>query len=98
MAVVAHTEKEVDLLARLLRAEAEGEGNLGMLMVGNVGINRVIENCLDFVHIRSIEEMVFQSTGGFEATKKGYFYQRTREIDKNIARHINIDELIYLSN
>ena len=39
MAVVAYNEAEVKLLARLLRAEAEGEGQLGMLMVGNVGIN-----------------------------------------------------------
>ncbi|MDD2202934.1 MAG: cell wall hydrolase, partial [Bacilli bacterium] len=33
--LVAHTTKELDLLARLMRAEAVGEGNLGMLMVGN---------------------------------------------------------------
>ena len=37
-----------------MRAEAVGEGNLGMLMVGNVGINRVIGNCLDFKNITSI--------------------------------------------
>ncbi|MBU5594830.1 cell wall hydrolase [Amphibacillus sp. MSJ-3] len=88
MAVVAHTEKEVDLLARLMRAEAEGDGNLAMLMVGNVGINRVIENCLDFGGIRNIQDMVFQSPGGFEATKKGYFYQRAREHDKELARRV----------
>ena len=46
--IVKYTDKELDLLARLMRAEALGEGNLGMLMVGNVGINRVIANCLDF--------------------------------------------------
>ena len=86
MAVVAYTEKDVDLLARLLRAEAEGD--LGMLMVGNVGINRVIENCLDFANIRSIQDMIFQSPGGFEATQKGYFYQRAREHEKNLARRV----------
>ena len=48
MSVVAYNEAEVKLLARLMRAEAESEGNLGMLMVGNVGINRVRANCLDF--------------------------------------------------
>ena len=42
MAVVAHNEAEVSLLARLMRAEAESEGKLGMLMVGNVGVNRVL--------------------------------------------------------
>ena len=72
--VVAHNEKEVKLLARLMRAEAEGEGELGMLMVGNVGINRVLANCLDFVNIRTIEQMVFQRPGGFEATLYSYFY------------------------
>ncbi|MBB3073073.1 spore germination cell wall hydrolase CwlJ-like protein [Paenibacillus baekrokdamisoli] len=38
MAVVKATSADVKILARLLRAEAEGEGDLGMLMVGNVGI------------------------------------------------------------
>lgn len=88
MAVVAHTEADIALLARLIRAEAEGDGNLGMLMVGNVGINRVIANCLDFISVRTISDMVFQSPGGFEATQKGYFYQRAREIDKRLARRV----------
>lgn len=88
MAVVAHTEADVALLARLIRAEAEGDGDLGMLMVGNVGINRVIASCLDFIDIRTIQDMVFQSPGGFEATQKGYFYQRAREVDKRLARRV----------
>src|SRR5690606_19283278 len=74
------------LLARLMRAEAEGEGELGMLMVGNVGVNRVRGNCLDFKNIRSVRDMVFQSPGGFEATQKGYFYQHARERDVRLAR------------
>lgn len=86
MAVVSHNESDVALLARLMRAEAEGDGELGMLMVGNTGINRVIASCLDFPDIRSINDMVFQSPGGFEATQKGYFYQRAREKDKRLAR------------
>jgi N-acetylmuramoyl-L-alanine amidase len=86
MAVVAHTESDVALLARLMRAEAESDGKLGMLMVGNTGINRVIAACLDFTDIRNINDMVFQSPGGFEATQKGYFYQRARESDKRLAR------------
>ena len=43
--LVAYTSKELDLLARLMRAEAVGEGDYGMLMVGNVGVNRVLANC-----------------------------------------------------
>lgn len=88
MAVVKYTEEDVNLLARLMRAEAEGDGKLGMLMVGNTGVNRVISDCLDFKQLRSIRDMVFQSPGGFEATQKGYFYQRAREQDKALARRI----------
>ncbi|WP_047983828.1 cell wall hydrolase [Ornithinibacillus californiensis] len=84
--VIAHNEKDVDLLARLIRAEAEGDGELGMLMVGNTGVNRVRADCLDFKDIRSINDMVFQRPGGFEATIKGYFYQRARDSEKRLAR------------
>ena len=88
MAVVAYTEEEVKLLARLMRAEAEEDGQLGMLMVGNVGINRVRADCLDFKDIRTISQMVFQSPGGFEAVQKGYFYQRARKEDMRLARRV----------
>ena len=63
--VVKYTDKELELLARLMRAEAVGEGNLGMLMVGNVGVNRVLADCLTFKDIRSLSEMIYQSPGGF---------------------------------
>ena len=88
MAVVKANSSDLKLLARLLRAEAEGEGNLGMLMVGNVGVNRIIGNCLDFKNIRSIPQMVFQSPGGFEATQKGYFYQKARDSEIRLARRV----------
>lgn len=86
MAVIQSTDKGIELLARLMRAEAESEGELGMLMVGNTGVNRVLSNCLDFTQLRSIDDMVFQSPGGFEATQKGYFYQRAREKDIKLAK------------
>ncbi|MFD2131174.1 cell wall hydrolase [Pseudogracilibacillus auburnensis] len=88
MGVIPATEEDVELLARLIRAEAEGEGDLGMLMVGNVGVNRVRSNCLDFTQLRTVSDMVFQSPGGFEATQKGYFYQRARPIDIRLAREV----------
>lgn len=71
MAVVAHNEEDVKLLARLIRAEAESEGKQGMLLVRNVGVNRAKAPCLDFRNIRTIRQMVFQNPGGFEATQKG---------------------------
>ena len=88
MAVIAHNTKEVDLLARLMRAEAEGEGKLGMLLVGNVCVNRVRARCLDFTDIRTITQMVYQSPGGFEAVQKSYFYQAAREIDRRLANRV----------
>jgi N-acetylmuramoyl-L-alanine amidase len=68
MGVIPYNEEDIKLLARLIRAEAEGEGNLGMLMVGNTRINRVRSGCLDFKDISAIQKMLFQSSGGFEAT------------------------------
>lgn len=88
MAVIKTNSEHTRMLARLMRAEAEGEGELGMLMVGNVGVNRVRGNCLDFRNVRSIPDMVYQSPGGFEATQKSYFYQRARESEIRLADRV----------
>ncbi|ERJ12481.1 cell wall hydrolase [Haloplasma contractile] len=88
MAVIPYNWKEVELLARLIRAEAEGDGKLGMLLAGNVGVNRVRADCLDFKDIRSLQQMIFQSPGGFEATQKSYFYQPARQIDIELAKRV----------
>ncbi|XJZ25756.1 cell wall hydrolase [Bacillota bacterium Lsc_1132] len=85
MAVVKARESDVNLLARLLRAEAEGEGTFGMLLVGNVGINRIRANCSDFKGLRTIPQMIYQPHA-FEAVTKSYFYQRPREKEKRLAR------------
>lgn len=85
MAVVKHTEADINLLARLLRAEGEGEGQLGMMHIGAVGINRIRSNCSDFKGLRTIPQMVYQEHA-FEAIQKGYFYQRAREVEKRLAR------------
>lgn len=88
MAVVRATSEDERLLARLMRAEAEEDGSLGMLMVGNVGINRVVSDCLDFKAIHSIRDMVYQSPGGFEAIQKPYFYQKARESEIKLAQQV----------
>ena len=62
--------------------------NLGMLLVGNVGVHRVLAGCLDFNDIRNLQDMVFHSPGGFEATTKSYFHQRARELDRKLARRV----------
>ena len=85
---IKYRDSDIDLMARMMRAEAEGEGKLGMLMVGNVGVNRVRSRCLDFKNINTVEKMVFQRPGGFEATLYSYFYQPAREVDIKLARRV----------
>ncbi|NOV01090.1 cell wall hydrolase [Paenibacillus planticolens] len=93
MAVVKARDQDIDLLARLLRAEAEGEGEQGMLMVGNVGINRIRANCSDFKNLRTIPQMVYQEHA-FEAVQHSYFYQKARDRDKRLAkRSVNGERL-----
>lgn len=95
MGVVAYNTREIDLLARLMRAEATGEGNLGMLMVGNVGINRVIGNCLDFGNITSIYQMVYQSPGGFSSINSPLFYSSSTTQEQNLAKRVIRGETFY---
>ncbi|SES23668.1 N-acetylmuramoyl-L-alanine amidase [Gracilibacillus ureilyticus] len=89
MARVKYTGSDVDLMARMMRAEAEGEGKLGMLMVGNVIVNRAKANCGDFEGLRTIPQVIYQVQGGnysFEAVQKGnVFYQRARESERRLA-------------
>ena len=49
--LISYTTKEKDLLARIMRAEALNEGDLGMLMVGNVVVNRVVADCYTFTNV-----------------------------------------------
>lgn len=86
MAVVKHTNAEIKLLARLMRAEAEGEGKKGMLCVGNVVVNRCLARCYEFKDQKTIESVVMKKPGGFEATSKGYFYQAARTVDIELAK------------
>ena len=84
---------DLKLLARLMRAEAEGEGELGMLMVGNVIVNRIYGNCAEFVDLRSIRDLVNRDLAtecrtGFEAICKPYFWQGAREREIRLARRM----------
>lgn len=69
MSVVKATSSDIALLARLLRAE--GEGIKGVLLVGNVGINRVRANCSDFKGLRTTPQMIYQPHA-FEAVMHRY--------------------------
>ncbi|ASK63960.1 cell wall hydrolase [Virgibacillus phasianinus] len=90
MPIVKYTSADVALMARMMRAEAVGEGKLGMLYVGNVIVNRAKADCLDFTDVRTIREVIFQVQGGnysFEAVQKGsLFYKGAREVEKRLAK------------
>lgn len=58
--VVNYNTKELDLLARIMRAEAVSEGDLGMLMAGNVVVNRVLADCLTFKDVRTVTDAIYQ--------------------------------------
>ena len=88
MPVIKANKNDIETLARLMRAEAEGDGEMGMLLVGNVCVNRVLADCHDFKKINDIQAMTFQSPGGFEATQFPYFYQRARPEDIKLARRV----------
>lgn len=93
--IINYNTKERDLLARLMRAEATGEGQLGMLMVGNVGVNRAIANCLDFKNITSISNMIYQSPGGFTGVNSPLFYSNPTTIEQNLADRVLKGEYYY---
>lgn len=88
MSIIKHTTKERDLLARLMRAEAIGEGDLGMLMVGNVTLNRALANCLTFKDIRTISEAVYQNPGGFSGVNSSLFFSNPTTKEKELADRI----------
>ena len=89
LAVVQATEEDVKLLARLMRAEAEGDGDLGMLMVGNVGVNRVRGDCLDFPQITSIRKIwFFNLQGALKQHKKDIFINEPRPNEIRLAREV----------
>lgn len=93
--IIKYTEKELELLARLMRAEAVGEGNLGMLMVGNVGINRVLADCLTFKNITTISQMVYQNPGGFSGPSSSLFYGNPTQYEKDLAKRVLRGEYYY---
>ena len=95
MPIIQYSTKELDLLARLMRSEAVGEGDLGMLMVGNVGVNRILGDCLDFRNIRNITDMIYQSPGGFKGRESPLFNSSSTTLEKRLAERILRGEYYY---
>lgn len=87
MSIIKYTSKERDLLARIMRAEAVGEGNLGMLMVGNVVVNRALANCLTFKNVSTISDVIYQPNQ-FSGTSGSLFYGNPTTTERNLADRI----------
>lgn len=85
--IIKYNTKELDLLARIMRAEALNEGNLGMLMVGNVVVNRAIANCLTFKNIRTLTEAIYQPNQ-FVGTSSSLFQSSSTTTEKNLAKRV----------
>ena len=87
--LIKYSNKELDLCARLMRAEALAEGDLAMLMVGNVIVNRALANCLDFKNIRTITDVVYQKPGGFVGTNSSLFNSGSATTkEKELAKRV----------
>lgn len=93
--LVKYTDKERDTLARLMRAEAVGEGNLGMLMVGNVVVNRTLADCLTFKNLRTVTQTIYQEPGGFSGVNSPLFYSNPTTHEKELADRVLKGEYFY---
>lgn len=88
MGILKYSNKERDLLARLMRAEAVGEGDLGMLMVGNVVTNRALADCLTFKSVRSISDVIYQNPGGFTGSSSPLFFSNPTTAERNLSDRV----------
>ncbi len=92
--LINYTTKEKDLLARIMRAEALAEGDLGMLMVGNVVVNRVVANCYTFTDIDSITDAIYQKNQ-FSGINNSLFEGSPTTTEKRLAERILRGEYYY---
>lgn len=85
--LIDYTSNEQELLARIMRAEALNEGELGMLMVGNVVMNRALANCLTFKNVNTIYNVIYQQNQ-FSGTQSSLFESRATTKEKELAERI----------
>lgn len=85
MARVKYKSKDIDTLARLIKSEALGEGNTGMLLVANTGVNRIVYKCQPFKNITSVYKMVYQK-GNFEGVNTRLFNAPVNSKIKGLAK------------
>ncbi len=92
--IVTYNSAELDLLARIMRAEALSDGELGMLMSGNVVVNRVLADCLTFKNITTVTDAIYQPNQ-FAGTKNSLFQAKSTTLEKALAQRILRGEYYY---
>ena len=92
--LINYNTKEKELLARIMRAEALGEGDLGMLMVGNVIVNRVLANCLTFKSVRTLTDAIYQKNQ-FVGVSSSLFNGNPTTKEKELASRVLRGEYYY---
>ena len=92
--IVSYTNKDLDLLARIMRAEALNEGDLGMLMVGNVVINRVLADCYTFKTVNNIRDVIYQKNQ-FVGTDSSLFQATPTSLEQRLAKRVLDGEYYY---
>jgi len=92
--LISYTDRDVDMLARIMRAEALNEGELGMLMVGNVVVNRVLANCYTFKNIRSIYDAIYQKNQ-FVGVNSSLYNAAATSNEKALAQRVLDGEYYY---
>lgn len=85
--IINYTNKELDLLARLMRSEALSEGELGMMMVGDVVINRVIASCYTFKDRRTITDVIYDKNQ-FLGINNSLFQGKPTKLEKRLAQNV----------
>ena len=77
-----------------MRAEALNEGDLGMLMVGNVVINRVLANCYTFKGVNNIRDVIYQKNQ-FVGTNSSLFQATPTTLEQKLAKRLLDGEYYY---
>ena len=92
--IIDYTAKEKELLARIMRAEALNEGDLGMLMVGNVVVNRALVDCYTIKNVNTIYDVIYQPNQ-FVGTNSSLFEATPTNLEKQLAERILKGEYYY---
>ena len=95
MSIIKYTENEFNNLARLMRSEAQSDGDLGMLMVGNVIVNRVLANCYTFKNLNNLNAIIYQTPGGFAGVRSNLYYSSPTTKEKELAKRVINGEYYY---